>query len=185
VIQEMFAVGLGLQGIAQLVDSPQAEATLVDAVDRLDRAVETLRRHIFELKQEPEMGLGLDDRLQETVARMGSAYPVTVRLSLDLEATVDARLEDEVVSIVTESLSNSLRHASADNVDVAVLVDDDHVEIRVTDDGVGFDPATPTVGMGLENLRARVSRRGGRLTIESSPGGTELSVMMPVSSPAG
>jgi signal transduction histidine kinase len=185
VIQEMFAVGLGLQGIAQLVDSPQAEATLVDAVDRLDRAVETLRRHIFELKQEPEMGLGLDDRLQETVARMGSAYPVTVRLSLDLEATVDARLEDEVVSIVTESLSNSLRHASADNVDVAVLVDDDHVEIRVTDDGVGFDPATPTVGMGLENLRARVSRRGGRLTIESSPRGTELLVMMPVSSPAG
>lgn len=184
VIQEMFAVGLGLQSVAQLVDSPQAETTLLDAVDRLDRAVETLRRYIFELKHKPDSVPRLDDRLQETIARMGSAYPAKVRLSLDLDYAVDIQLEDEIVAIVTETLSNSLRHASAEHVDVVLVVDGDRCQIKVSDDGIGFDPTAPTHGMGLENLRGRVARRDGELTINTSPEGTELVVVLPVTSPA-
>lgn len=181
VIQEMFAVGLGLQGISQLVESTQAEATLLDAVDRLDRAVETLRQYIFELKKEPRSGSDLDARLQELVARMGSAYPARVELSLDLRQAVDARFEDEIVAIVSESLSNALRHSSSDRVDVGVSIDGTRCEIKVEDDGVGFDTAAPTPGMGLGNLRARVAKRGGKLSIDSSSRGTDVVVQLPVS----
>jgi signal transduction histidine kinase len=181
VIQEMFAVGLGLQGVAQLVDSPQAEATLLDAVDRLDRSVETLRRYIFELKSEPGTGPDLDERLQELVARMGSAYPARVRLSLDLGRAIDGRLDDEIVAIVTESLSNALRHAAARQVEVSVVGTDMHCEIKVSDDGSGFDTDIPTEGMGLENLRDRLESRGGELRISSSDRGTELVAVLPLS----
>jgi signal transduction histidine kinase len=185
VIQEMFAVGLGLQGVSQLVDSPQAEATLLDAVDRLDRAVETLRGYIFDLKSQPDSRAELDSRLQEVVSRMGSAYPAKVRLSIDINQFVDDRLEDEIVAIVTESLSNALRHSSAERVDVLVLLDRDECQIKVSDDGVGFDTTVPTDGMGLENLRGRVTRRSGELTIRSSEEGTVLVVELPLSQPAG
>ena len=181
VIQEMFAVGLGLQGVAQLVESPQAEATLLDAVDRLDRSVETLRRYIFELKNEPDSRPRLDERLQELVARMGSAYPARVRLSLDLDHPLEGSVDDELVAIVTESLSNALRHAAAGSVDVDVSVDNHRCEIRVKDDGTGFDTRAPTEGMGLENMHGRVRRRNGEITIISSEVGTELSVRIPVS----
>jgi signal transduction histidine kinase len=181
VIQEMFAVGLGLQGVAQLVESPQAEATLLDAVDRLDRAVETLRRYIFELKSEPSSRPRLDDRLQTTVARMGSAYPARVRLSLDLDHVIDGDLEDDVVAIVTEALSNALRHASAGSVEVAVTADDDVCAITVRDDGIGFDSSASTRGMGLGNMESRVHRRGGEFRVNSSETGTEVFVNLPVS----
>lgn len=180
VIQEMFAVGLGLQGVAQLVDSPQAEATLLDAVDRLDRSVETLRRYIFELKTHPDSRSRLEDRLQDVVARMGSAYPATVRLSMELSRSSDGRLEDEIVAIVTESLSNALRHSYADHVEVAVVLDHGTCEIRVSDDGVGFDTNAPSGGMGLDHLRGRVEMRNGELDIRSSEQGTELVVSLPV-----
>lgn len=181
VIQEMFAVGLGLQGLSQIVESSQAEETLLDAVDRLDKAVETLRRYIFQLKRGPDTPPDLDERLQELVARMGSAYPAKVQLNLELEIVADQGLEDEIVTIVTESLSNALRHSSAVHVDVAIRLDDDGCEIAVSDDGQGFDPSAPTKGMGLENLRSRVDARGGQLQIASSQAGTTVNVDLPIS----
>ncbi|HEU4319631.1 MAG TPA: GAF domain-containing sensor histidine kinase [Acidimicrobiia bacterium] len=179
VIQEMFAVGLGLQGISQLVETPQAEATLLDAVDRLDHAVETLRRYIFELKQPGELVAGLDQRLQELVARMGSAYPARVELTLDLSHAVGRDIADEVLAIVTESLSNALRHSSALHVSIEVTSGPGGVEISVSDDGTGFDPSALSQGMGLENLRTRVENRFGELDIETSPTGTTVSAHLP------
>jgi len=180
VIQEMFAVGLGLQGVSNLIEVPQAEATLHDAVDRLDRAVETLRHYIFELRREPQARLALDDRLQELVSRMGSAYPASVRLSLELHGD-DDHLDDEILSIVTESLSNALRHSAAELIEVSVSMDTAWCNIEVVDDGVGFDESAPTEGMGLDNLRTRVSRRNGHVEIATSKKGTRVAVALPLS----
>lgn len=181
VIQEMFAVGLGLQGLADLAEDPRAEATLLDAIDRLDRAVETLRRYVFELKSNPDSQVALDDRLQKTVAQMASAYPTNVLLSMDIDHAVEIQLEDEIVAVVTESLSNALRHSSAQNVEVAVVIDSQECEIRISDDGTGFDMTAPTQGMGLENLRLRVARRQGDLAVNSSSDGTAVLVKLPIS----
>lgn len=181
VIQDMFAVGLGLQGLSQLVENPQAEATLLDSVDRLDRAVETLRGYIFELKRERDSQPRIDTRLQEIVSRMGTAYPARVRLSLDVKRAVDGRLEDEIAAIVTESLSNALRHSAAEHVDVSLIIDDTGCQISVSDDGGGFDVSVPTEGMGLDSIQSRVSSRDGDLRISSSPEGSVVAVTLPVS----
>jgi signal transduction histidine kinase len=179
VIQEMFAVGLGLQGLSQIVESKHAEATLLDAVDRLDGAVETLRKYIFELRRAPELSLAFDTRLQQLVARMGSAYPANVTLEHSLEVPIAGVVEDEMLAIVTECLSNALRHSSAESVDVSVRLTDSGHEIVVTDDGHGFDTNEPTPGMGLENLRTRVENMAGELTVLSSGTGTTVTVSLP------
>lgn len=181
VIQEMFAVGLGLQGLSQLVENPQAEAILLDAVDRLDRSVEALRRYIFELRTSEGADRDLDERLQELIARMGSAYPARVRLSVELGEARDDSVDDEAIKIVTEALSNALRHSAAQNVDVFVSSDTQSISIRVVDDGDGFDAGTPTAGLGLKNLHQRASRLGGEFSIVSSDQGTELLVTLPFS----
>ena len=179
VIQEMFAVGLGLQGLSQIVESEQAEATLLDAVDRLDGAVETLRKYIFELRRDPRISPAFDTRLQELVARMGSAYPATVTLDHSLSVPVASTLEDEMLAIVTECLSNALRHSGAESVQVSVRLTETGHEIVVADDGKGFDTGLPTSGMGLENLRTRVENMAGQLTVASFATGTTITVSLP------
>jgi signal transduction histidine kinase len=181
VIQDLFAVGLGLQGIAERVDDSTAAATLDDAVDRLDRAVEALRNYIFELRSNRGRRQ-LDERLQDLISRMGSAYPVSVSLEIGVSGLQDESMEEEVVKIVTEALSNAFRHAGASRIEVAVDASDGLCTILVRDDGTGFDPAAVSAGMGLANLTARARAHGGSARIASEAGsGTTIEVTLPVS----
>jgi len=169
VIQDLFAVGLGLQGVSGMVTDESAAATLESSVDRLDAAVETLRSYVFQLRSGPQDPLQLEDRLQELVSRMGSAYPSEVRLELAITET-EKPFDDEILKLVTEALSNALRHSEAAHVDVLVESDSSGWRLRVQDDGVGFDPNMVNQGMGLNNLRSRANLLGGTTTITSSPG---------------
>jgi signal transduction histidine kinase len=181
VIQDLFAVGLGLQGISERVDDPTAGATLDDAVDRLDRAVEALRSYIFELRSN-RVRRQLDERLQELISRMGSAYPVAVTLEIDASGLEDEEIEEEVVKIVTEALSNAFRHSGASRIEVEVLAAQGSCTILVRDDGTGFDQGAISPGMGLANLTARARAHGGSARIISEIGsGTTIEVTLPVS----
>ena len=180
VIQELFAVGLGLQGIGQLVEDAGLSSTLDDAIDRLDHAVESLRSHIFELSVPRRDEVGLARRISEIVERMSAAYPATVTLSSTVEHTGNTGLDDEICKIVTEALSNALRHASAESVEISLDRAGDDVVLKVVDDGTGFDPTHIRAGMGLGNLRMRAGKLGGELVIRSSFGeGTEVLARLP------
>jgi signal transduction histidine kinase len=184
VIQDLFAVGLGLQGLTRRIDDPETAQLVDEAVDRLDTSVNSLRRYIFELKDPKHPNLTLDERLQDLVSRMGSAYPSTVRLSLEWIGPTTS--DDEIIMLVQEGLSNSLRHGEADTVEVTIDDDDHNVVIKVEDDGIGFDQAAMPDGMGLQNMRSRVERLGGVMTIVSKiGGGTTLQLWLPVKQPDG
>ncbi len=181
VIQDLFAVGLGLQGLVSQVDD-QGVAELLDrSVDTLDEAVNRLRHYVFELRETVRPTTGLDDRVQALVARMGSVYPARVRLTLDAFESHDS--DDELLLILTEALSNALRHSNAENVEIRLGRDDDHVVLLVSDDGIGFDDARPSeAGMGLASMRTRAHGLGGRMEVRSTPGeGTTVEVRFPVS----
>ena len=182
VIQDLFAVGLGLQGVSGKVSDDTAAATLESSVDRLDAAVETLRSYVFKLRAGSQQPLELDDRLQELVSRMGSAYPSEVRLELAIAQTGNQALDDEILQLVSEALSNALRHSAAAHVNVLVESDSTGWRLRVQDDGTGFDTGLVSHGMGLGNLSARAERLGGTTSITSSLGvGTMVEIEVPLS----
>jgi signal transduction histidine kinase len=180
VIQDLFAVGLGLQGLsAEVADLGVAE-TLDKAIDTLDEAVNRLRRYVFELRETSRPATGLDDRIQTLVARMGAVYPANVRLTLDEYESRDS--DDELLLIVTEALSNALRHSHAENVEIRLGREGDNLVLNVVDDGIGFETADSPAGMGLANMRTRAYGLGGTMEVESVPGqGTTVEVRFPVS----
>jgi signal transduction histidine kinase len=180
VIQDLFAVGLALQGISEQVSDTTAAATIEESIDRLDGVVEALRAYIFELRSRSERRQ-LDERLQELVARLGSAYPAAVILEIGVAGFDSGQLEDEVVKFVTEALSNALRHSGATEVDVIVDADDDWGHVTVRDNGIGFEVGSPTAGMGLANMTARAARLGGHIDLTSAPYvGTLVEISLPI-----
>jgi signal transduction histidine kinase len=61
-----------------------------------------------------------------------------------------------------------------------VPADDNSIRILICDDGTGFNPHQVDGGLGMEQMRARVRRSGGTMTLESAPGeGTTISVALP------
>ena len=90
-----------------------------------------------------------------------------------------------VLRLLQEALNNALKHAQATRVRIATRDLGSKVEIRVEDDGLGFDLATVPKGRGLRSQIKRAKRLGGVLQLDTRQGqGTRLSLVLPVNRPA-
>ena len=88
--------------------------------------------------------------------------------------------QQAIFRVAQEALANVGRHARARNVLVSLSSVSGQVEIRIEDDGSGFDLNEDSRGMGIDNMRARAEELGGRLGLTSRPGGgTSVNLSIP------
>jgi signal transduction histidine kinase len=78
-------------------------------------------------------------------------------------------VDSELLRIAQESMTNILKHAKAQNVQVNLVFGAETVTLSVADDGVGFDPDGHYEGFGLLGMRERAERIGARLVVSSGP----------------
>ena len=87
--------------------------------------------------------------------------------------------------LLQESLGNIRKHANAKHVDVWLSCGQREIELRVSDDGSGFNYGDSKKGLGLTSMQERVRPLRGHVAIDSSPGrGTVVAVKIPLSSEA-
>ncbi len=80
--------------------------------------------------------------------------------------------------LAQESVNNILKHSDATEFTIDLQYGNDHLTLRVQDNGVGFDTSQVTGGMGLSNLRERAEAINAQLDIISAPGkGTTIRVV--------
>jgi signal transduction histidine kinase len=179
VIQRLFAIGLGLQGTARLIDNDEAAQRLDTAVDDLDATIKDIRRSIFALGS-----VGESADIQAEVTRMvdRAAGTLKFRPTLTFQGPVRTLVGPDVapdlLAVLAEALSNAARHAQANAVEVVLAAAADGVVLTVVDDGRGI-PRDIAEG-GLSNMRERAERLGGRCEVVSSPDrGTTLRWSVP------
>jgi len=120
---------------------------------------------------------GLSAGVKALVSRV--SLPVSVDVSVDRLAP---GVEATAYFVVSEALTNAVKHARAARAQVTARVEDGELRIEVCDDGVGGARGDHTTGLG--GLEDRVSALGGRLVLESLPGeGTRVCAQLPVSGP--
>lgn len=185
IIQDLFAVGLGLQGLANRVDHPQDRKELEDAVERLDEAITSLREFIFGLRRRADPGRNLAVELNDLVRSLADPHQVEVEVlvedGLAENGEITGPVIDDVCRIVGEATSNALRHSGTDSIEVEVRQGSGCVVVRVTDHGSGFDRGHVEQGMGITNMEQRAAEAGGELIVVSQPGiGTTVRAVIPV-----
>ncbi len=173
VIQQLFAVGLALQGTVPRARDSEVRRRLAEAVDDLQGVIQEIQTTIFDLHGATQGISQLRQRIDEAIAQLAGARLRTTVQFVGPLSVVDGTLADHAEAVVREALSNAVRHAEATTVTVRVTVDD-NLCIEVSDNGRGM-PEDLT-GTGLTNLRRRAAQVGGEFTIESTPatGGTLL-----------
>jgi signal transduction histidine kinase len=120
--------------------------------------------------------LGLEAAVTELTARM----PFRVDLAIP-PRRLPERIEVTAYFLITESLTNAVKHARASHVTVDLAVSDRRVVVDVDDDGIGG--AKATAGSGLQGLADRVDAVGGRLAVTSRDGvGTHVHAELPCES---
>jgi signal transduction histidine kinase len=106
------------------------------------------------------------------------ALSVTLTASEGL-AELPAAVEVACYRIVTEALTNVIRHAQASRCSVRLRLNHG-LDVDVSDDGVGL-PEGWRAGVGITSMRERVTELGGELVIEPGiPRGTRISARLPV-----
>jgi signal transduction histidine kinase len=192
ITQMVFSASLMAQSIAPAWRTDPAEAKrLSERTAELTRgALTELRALLHELSPtEEDKGVGAGHQalpalerlrhagLAETIrAEARQAVDGDLACELDLSEYVAQPLETEeaLYRVFQEALHNVVKHAHAAWVKIELKCAGGDVVLRVTDNGVGYDPAAPAVdggGFGLTSMRERVGGLGGSLRVESSVGG--------------
>jgi PAS domain S-box-containing protein len=127
--------------------------------------------------------LGLTRALDALVENAGSASSIAFKRKFDMAD--DAFLRDGtagVYRIIQEGLNNILKHSGAKNATITLERDVHEIKLLIEDDGRGFDPAQASNGMGLKNIAERTRILGGRLKLDSAPGGgARIEITVPIS----
>jgi signal transduction histidine kinase len=156
-------------------DGPQLE----DLASTGEHAMTDLRRALHALQRPRGRSLGV--ALVEEAAGFVTAGVV---LEVDVLADTDVTpvQEHAVLCITREAVSNALRHADAERVSVRLERRGPRIEVRIADDGDGFDPAEARRrrrGMGLASMAWRARTAGSELRLDSRPGdGTVVRVAL-------
>jgi signal transduction histidine kinase len=187
IIQNMYAVGLSLEDVPELMDKDRDEAVrrVERSIDSIHLAIQDIRNFIFGLRPELLEGTSLVGGLAAVVEECRHNTIIEIELEIpDALIEPPAETTGQLLGIVSEALSNVVRHSRASRATVTLTTRNDGatVELTIADNGVGFDPgAVVKLGhQGLANTRARADQIGGTVTIDSRPGaGARVVVVVP------
>ena len=111
---------------------------------------------------------GLTEALRDLTDRVNGLPGPRVSLFVELHdpLTTPREVSEHLYRIAQEGLTNALKHARAESVEIRLDVDAHTVRLRVLDDGIGPpDPAVRSCGLGLKTMRDRAAAIGGRLSV--------------------
>jgi two-component system, NarL family, sensor histidine kinase DevS len=172
VIQELFAIGLGLEGVAAQVPDAQSQR-IRQRIEDIDRTIRRIRTSIFELRGNlATTSDGLRQRVLEVAGDLTEALGFAPHLAFSglVDLIADVEITDDATACVRELLANVARHAQATSVRVDVERRAEDLIVTVTDDGVGPPPGAARRS-GTANLAARADKHAGFFEMGPAPGG--------------
>ena len=178
--QALTAILLRLEAASQ-----SAPPELGDELRELKRLVNQAMGELLQLARHLRPTALDDHGLLPALATHVRRFAAQTGIQADLRTRGEATdlapdREIAVYRVAQEALANVARHAGASRVAVDLNATGRHLELRVRDDGCGFDSQRRRKGLGLDGMAERARLVGGELDIESSPGeGTELVMRVP------
>jgi two-component system sensor histidine kinase UhpB len=179
--QALTAILLRLEALA--IDAPPERAGEVAELKRLaNQAMEELLGLARQLRPAVLDDHGLASAVETQLKRFGERTGIETSMSTDGDAAaLDPDRQTAVLRVAQEAMANAGRHAGAGHVDLRLAVEaGGRTELRVWDDGRGFDPSQRSEGLGLTGMAERARLVGGELDVRSAPGaGTSVTLRLP------
>lgn len=182
IIQDIYAATLRLEILAD--DFPgDVRARLGDINNHLSGVIRDVRAYIHGLRPRELDGPLLSDSIAALVRETNERGDLSAVFNVDGEAHhLPAEVSGTLLRIVREAISNVIRHARAQHLEVRLKYGARGVTLVMSDDGRGFDVKARRGAShhGLRNMRARVDEAGGTFSVRSSPdSGTTVTATLP------
>lgn len=184
-VQQIAAAAILVEGLQRHRDSPHLTDRLSAAEVALRGALGSLRRLVFELSPPELVESGLEGAVRSAAdylfADTDTSVTITVELALELPMTV----QTTAFRIVAEALTNTYKHAQAEQVWVRVSARGSELVIEVADDGIGLQQTGAPGHIGLRSMQERAAAQGGTCSISSvgDDPGTMVRAVIPTTGP--
>ena len=138
----------------------------------IDEAIRSLREISNNLSPHVLNNFGLIHGIRNFVERVGTMHDREIILRTRLvDERFDANIEVILYRVVCELVNNSLKHSECERIIIDVNVVGNNIVVDYRDNGKGFNLAeVENVGMGLSNIKSRISSLGGKLRLDTKPG---------------
>jgi signal transduction histidine kinase len=186
--QALIVLGRHIEMAEELSEKEELTAQLEDLRDMVDDTLQGVRRFTGDLRPPLLEELGLPRTLELLGARTENEEAFTVNVVINGEPRqLLPELELGLYRLAQESLSNVRKHAQATHVELTLTYRPEAIELKTSDDGIGFEVPIDTVDLiksgrlGLMGIYERARLFGGRAAISSAPHqGTQVTVMIPL-----
>lgn len=183
VSQQLFAAAMLLSAVQLennlLPPMVNEQITLVNSI--IGEAQSEMRALLLHLRPVKLDGKSLKQGIKNLLEELGAKVPLTIYYEID-DVQLTEVVENHLFRIIQELLSNVLRHAEADKLEVYLKKTDDFYRLRFIDDGKGFNmDQQKDSALGLFNIRERIERLGGNFQLISFPNqGTSVEIRIPL-----
>ncbi len=185
VTQTLFSASLIADVLPRLarINPEEAERRIRELRDLTRGALAEMRTLLLELRPSALSEAAIDDLLHQLGEAMTGRARVPVSVSAEATCDLPANVKVALYRIAQEALNNIAKHANATQVAITLSCAAGRTELRITDDGVGFDVTQRQPdNLGLNIMRERAEGIGAQLTITSQPGkGAQIYVILEIS----
>ncbi len=183
-------VGSSLSSIYMLSEMADAAATTPSSQKEMLHKVTSYSKEtmdkmgdiVWMIKQSTDDGKDLQERMQRFLYEMCSSKNISHQFDGELLQTLKLNTEQKkaLYLIFKEAVNNALKYASPQHIHVSIAKQQTMVELKIVDDGKGFDVASDKKGNGLANMQNRAKELGGKTTIISGGKGTTVVCSLPL-----
>ena len=182
--QALYGIALGARTARTLLDRDPARAgePLDYVLSLAEAGLAEMRALILELRPESLASEGLVGALTRQAAALRARHKLDAGTHLGKEPDLPLPTKEALYRVAQEALNNTVKHARATKIRLALSPEAGATVLVVGDDGKGFDPGGCFPGhLGLQSMRERIAQLGGTLTITSAPDeGTTVRAVVPV-----
>ncbi|WP_019155287.1 sensor histidine kinase [Robertmurraya massiliosenegalensis] len=179
VSQQLFAASMLMSAINETNEHESKQLKMVEGM--IHQSQLEMRALLLHLRPVALKGKTLQEGIEELLIELSQKVTMEIHWKVE-DFPLNKGVEDHLFRILQESVSNTLRHSKATEVEVLLIKRDGFVILRVVDDGIGFDVEESKAGSyGMQNMYERAVEIGGTLKIISVKNkGTRLEVKVPI-----
>lgn len=184
VSQQLFAISMTATAVGRTLekdfDKAQRQIALIEEMAAV--AQSEMRALLLHLRPVYLDGKGLEQGLQELIKELQIKVPMEIIFEMDPDVQLLKGVENHLFRIVQEAISNTLRHAKAEKMEIRLHRRGDSVRLTLRDDGVGFEiDDSKLTSYGLSNMQERIAETGGSIQFITAPGkGMRIEITVPL-----
>jgi signal transduction histidine kinase len=162
-------------------DINQAQGFVEQAQRLATIAMQEVRCSVSALRADVQKQRCLQGSVESLIEDFRQGTGICIATDIHLQTATSPEVSRALYRMLQEALTNISKYAQATVVEIQLRTIGETIQLTVTDNGKGFDPAHQAGGFGLQGMRERVAALDGHLRIESAPGrGCQIQVELPL-----